>query len=356
MQATPRKTSARSRMSAIMVMTIALSLAGCTSQVRHGDRPAGHGSGGKRYRFRFDAAAISPVRPGTTEPWVGEPDTSLASAIGAAAGFVTVGAEGAMIGAELGAALARISHKNQPWVFAEIALPDGRRFVTPGRRGLYSQIGAEFVEESDTLDARTFTLRLYHWNEGDEEDIAFLRLRYGDLVTGKVPGAPPRALLGLQISVTEERIEAPGYVSGMRLKKARGDNSSDWSNAVPGSTGYRIDRVEITASESDIGADGFDNSAPDPFVKLRHDGHTIFHGTTVEDDRNATWAPESTYVFLRPTGTLAVEIWDADAMEDDWIATVHLRAEAFVDGHVEARSTGGSVVVLRVSRRPSGPQ
>jgi tetratricopeptide (TPR) repeat protein len=102
------------------------------------------------YRIRLQSVAVKPTRPDGM-PWVGPTNPGLARVVGMALG-ASLGVAPAMAG-NLAVELASVPPENLPTLLLEVALPDGRQFRTPAKRGCFVTYDADLVVASNHYDS-----------------------------------------------------------------------------------------------------------------------------------------------------------------------------------------------------------
>ncbi|MBP6842849.1 MAG: hypothetical protein KA201_03870, partial [Kofleriaceae bacterium] len=319
----------------------------------------------RTYRIRLDGLMLTPSRPGTDKPWVGNSALRQAvlegggALIGGAIGFAAGGigtAAGARLGQQLGKIAASVPPENQPTLRVWFELPDGRHFATRAEKGILVSPSAEFMVRSNALDARTVVVRVQKTN-GSDEDIAQFRVTLGELVSRNVRedlGTLAPALVAVQFWTEPVDDALFGGVVNLEPQDRKENLASARSAPKPGRFRYRITRMETRLTDADIGDDFA--GPPDPFVRFVQDGTNVFESTTASDMRTATWTMATTELFVAPNEAVDVRVIDADPSESDTAFSANLTGAMLEAGRVTLSGRGGSTLVIDAERVAEAPR
>lgn len=312
----------------------------------------------RTYRIRLDGLMLTPTRPGTDKPWVGNSwlrEVALEGG-GAALGWIVAGPAGGTVGREFGKAAANVPPANQPSLRVWFELPDGRRYATRTIKGILVSPAAEFVVRSNALDQRSIVMRVQKV-DGSDEDVAQVRVSLGELVSRNVRpelGTLAPALAGVQFWSEPVDDALFGAVANLEPQDGSENLSTTRSVPKPGRFRYRITRIETRLTSADIGDDFA--GPPDPFIRMVQDGTKVFESKTSSDTRTATWSLATTELFVAPNEVVEVRVIDADPAESDTAFTANMSGAMLEGGRVTLSGRGGSTLVIDAERVAEAPR
>lgn len=309
------------------------------------------------YAIRLRTLMVKPHTP-SGDAWVGPKDPLFKTALtlfAGVAGAALVPTGGAAIGKQLAEAYNKVPPKNRPDLWIEATLPDGRQATTPKVKALYAAYDSEMTIASNQLDERVLHLRVL--GMGDVlNDVGVFDVPLRDLVAKRKFVGSTESVVALEVFVEPAPNRVDGMLTEMSVQISDDNAVSAYSGAQPGRAGYRLVNVSTQIVRGDYGDELGMDGAPDPSVEIEQGGKVIYRAPFLQDRYEASWRPQSTFVFLDPSETVIVRLIDRDASQDDLVMNFRVSAQDVASGQVRLRTRNGSDLRLVFEQRPEGPQ
>ena len=311
------------------------------------------------YRIQFDWLMITPSRPGTDTPWVG--DSWIRQVAfqggGAVAGFMVGGPAGAKVGQELGKVAANVPPENRPTLRVLLELPDGRVVAAEKKKGIYVTLGAELWLTSNHYDTRTLRVFVQHVRTAGNEDVGTFRIPLGELVSQQVLTdihnvAPAIQAVSFYSEPADEYLD--GGVRNLLPVDQDENKAPTRSSPKKGRLRYQLTDMRTIVSSADNGGDF--GSEPDPEVSILQDSDEVFRSTIAKDTRTGTWALSSTYLFAAPDDKFTVFVRDVDPLETDDVFSGTFTGAQITSGTVTLKTQGGSSLTMSFTHEVGGPR
>jgi tetratricopeptide (TPR) repeat protein len=299
----------------------------------------------KPYRVLIRSVVVKPFRPDGT-PWIGPPNNT---GLRVAAALVDVAVGGAPVASLLADRYDEITKsmpvENAPSLRLQVSLPDGRRFQTAARKGIYATYDAGFVLVGNHFDNRKMNVSVVHEpSAGNRVEVGNVDVTLAEILARKeIAGAGSLVSLDLKAEPAPDAVE--GMVSSMELVKGASDEAQAWSEAGKGRIGVRLERVAVTISPKDQWHEMFD-ATPDPFVEIEQGGRVVYRSPSAKDAWAQTWLPEATYLFVQPEEQIVVRCWDRDLLKNDLLFAWTVRGRDFGGRQVVINTPNGSRVEM----------